>query len=86
MLFHPLVSRYNALESYDQCSEAAALATLLEEEGCTAPYLNSAACSPICEGTAQASQVTDRIWSLVGKQEELCPQPCRKMMVRGESK
>ena len=49
--------KFNKSETYDECSERAALENLTGEYGCTAPYLTSPPCLPICQGQEKAKQV-----------------------------
>ena len=48
--------KFNESETYDECSERVALENLTAQFGCTAPYLASPPCLPICQGQAKAKQ------------------------------
>ena len=48
--------KFNESETYDECSERVALENLTGQYGCTAPYLASPPCLPICQGQAKAKQ------------------------------
>ena len=49
--------KFNQSETYDECSERVALENLTSQFGCTAPYLASPPCLPICQGQDKAKQV-----------------------------